>query len=98
MHMTGKDRAALKRLGQSLEPVIWVGKSGLTPALEKSVDEALTARELVKGKVQPESPLSAREVGEILAEACQASMVATIGRTFLLYRPDPDQPRITLEG
>jgi RNA-binding protein len=94
MRLDSKQRAVLRGLGQKMEPIIWVGKGGITPAVGRSVEEALTARELVKGKVQPEAGLSAMEAGEELAEICNAIMVGSIGRTFLLYRRDQENPRI----
>lgn len=97
MQLTSKQRAVLRSLGQKIDPVVWVGKGGLTPTVGQSVEEALTARELVKGKVQPEAGLSAKDAGEELAEICNAIMVGSIGRTFLLYRRNPENPRISLE-
>ncbi|HPT68273.1 MAG TPA: YhbY family RNA-binding protein [Bacillota bacterium] len=97
MELTSKQRAYLRSLGQKLEPIVWVGKGDISPAVVQSTDEALTSRELVKGRVQQEAPLTAREAGTVLAEACQATLVATIGRTFLLYRPNPEKPHIILE-
>ena len=46
--MTSKQRAYLKGLAMTMEPIFQVGKSSVTPEFTKAVDEALTARELIK--------------------------------------------------
>lgn len=97
MELTSKERAKLRRLGQELDPIIWVGKAGIISTVAQSADEALAARELIKGKVQQESSVTAKEAGEMLAEECHATLVAALGRTFLLYRRNPQNPRIVLE-
>ncbi|HEX8830037.1 MAG TPA: YhbY family RNA-binding protein, partial [Longimicrobium sp.] len=59
--------------------------------------EAFNTRELVKVKVQEAAPAPAREAGEELASRVeQATLVAAIGRTAILYRPDPKKPEIQL--
>ena len=67
-----------------------MGKSGITPAVIASVDAALAARELVKGRVLESSMLTAREACEQLAEACGAEPVQAIGTKFVLYRKKKD--------
>ncbi len=84
--MTGKERARLRSLASTEDTIIQVGKSGITPALIASVDAALAARELVKGRVLENSMLTAREACQQLAEACGAEPVQTIGTKFVLYR------------
>ena len=84
--MTGKERARLRSLASTEDTIIQVGKSGITPALIASVEAALAARELVKGRVLENSMLTAREACQQLAEACGAEPVQTIGTKFVLYR------------
>jgi RNA-binding protein len=48
MPMTGKDRAALRAEAHHLSPMVHVGHQGLTPAVFKSLDDALRTHELVK--------------------------------------------------
>ena len=61
-----------------------------------SVESALKARELVKGRVLESCELSAREVCDALAEACKAEPVQVIGTKFVLYRRRDKEPRIVL--
>ena len=88
--MTGKERARLKSLASTEDTIIHVGKSGITPAVVASVDTALAARELVKGRVLESSLLTAREACEQLSEACGAEPVQAIGTKFVLYRKKKD--------
>ena len=88
--MTGKERARLKSMASTEDTIIHVGKSGITPAIVASVDAALAARELVKGRVLESSMLTAREACEQLGEACGAEPVQTIGTKFVLYRKKKD--------
>ena len=46
--MTSKQRSYLKGLAMTMDAVLQIGKSSLTPEITKSVEEALNARELIK--------------------------------------------------
>ncbi len=50
--MTSKQRAYLKSLSGTMESILYIGKSSLTPEVVSSVDKALNARELIKIGVQ----------------------------------------------
>jgi RNA-binding protein len=74
-----------------------VGKEGVTPAAVRALEEAFNTRELLKVKVLQEAPGEARELGDELAARIDgATHVQTIGRTVVLYRPDPEKPEIRL--
>ena len=94
--MTGKQRAYLRGLANSLETILYVGKGGLSENVIRQADEALTARELIKGRVLEASLLSAAEACQALAEATGAEGVQSIGSRFVLYRPNPTEPKIRL--
>ena len=94
--MTGKQRAYLRGLANGAETILMVGKGGITENVVKQAEEALTARELIKGKVLEAAMLTAAEAAANLAEATGAETVQTIGSRFVLYRPNPDAPKITL--
>ncbi len=94
--MTGKQRAYLRGLANSLDTILYVGKGGLTENVIKQAEEALTARELIKGRVLEASMLTAAEACQALAEATGAEGVQSIGSRFVLYRPHPTEPKIRL--
>ncbi|MFO7587780.1 MAG: ribosome assembly RNA-binding protein YhbY [Gemmatimonadota bacterium] len=95
--LTPKQRARLRALAHELKPILQVGKGGPTPATLAAVREALAARELVKLKVLDVAPERPRETGESLVRQLgDAHLVQVIGRTLVLFRPDPENPRIEL--
>ncbi len=93
MTMRGKDRAALRAEAHHLPVTVHVGQSGITPTLLASCDDVLRTRELVKGPVAKGGDLSAREAAETIAPAMRAEIIQVIGRTFTLYRENPELPR-----
>lgn len=88
--MTGKERAALRAQAHHLDPVVHIGQHGVTAAVERSLDDALRARELVKLQVTRGADVTAREAASQLAGALGAEVIQVIGRTLTLYRRKPD--------
>ena len=85
--MTSKQRAYLRGLANTLEPIVHAGKGGISDAMIKQADDALTAREIIKGRVLENSMLSPREAAEELAPLTRSEVVQVIGTKFVLYRP-----------
>ena len=94
--LTSKQRAFLKGLASTADTILMVGKSGLSPELIKQANDALTARELVKGKTLETAPESPKETAEQIAQAVSAQVVQVIGSKFVLYRANPEKPVISL--
>ena len=94
--MTSKQRAYLRGLANMLEPIVHAGKSGISDALIKQADDALAAREIIKGKVLETAPGTARELAEEIAAAVNAQVVQVIGRTFVLFRQKEKDSQIRL--
>ena len=95
--LTSRQRAFLRKEAHGLKPVLQIGKGGVTAATVEAVREALSTRELMKVKVLPVGPGSASAVGVDLAAALvDTHLVQVIGRTLVLYRPDPEDPQIEL--
>lgn len=94
--LTSKQRAYLRSLANSLDTILMVGKSGMSPELVKQADDALTARELIKGRALETAPLSPRDAAEELARETGAEVVQVIGTRFVLYRRHPKEPKIVL--
>lgn len=97
MDLTSKQRAQLRGLANSIDTIVQVGKDGIGDNLIKQVNDALEARELIKGAVQPGAPVTAKEALEELCRQTGAEPVQQIGRRFVLYRPSRENPRIVLE-
>ena len=87
MELTSKQRAQLRSMANDLDTIVHVGKEGVGENLIKQADDALEARELIKGKVLENSLLSPREAAEELAPLTRSEVVQVIGTKFVLYRP-----------
>lgn len=93
MELTSRQRAQLRGLANSIDTILHVGKDGIGENLTKQADDALEARELIKGRVLENSPLSTREAAEELARATRSEVVQVIGTKFVLYRETHSKPR-----
>jgi RNA-binding protein len=87
--LKGKQRRYLRGLGHHLEPVVMVGQHGITDTLVQALEDALFTHELVKVKLGQNCPLHKKEAAEQLAAASGSEFVQLIGKTVLLYRPNP---------
>ena len=87
MDLTSKQRSQLRGLANGIDTILHVGKEGIGDNLAKQADDALEARELIKGKVLENSLLTSREAAEELAQRTRSQVVQVIGTKFVLYRP-----------
>ena len=94
--LTSKQRAKLRSLANSIDTILQVGKGGVKDALIKQVDDALTARELIKIKVLETSPTTQRETADALADATKSDVVQVIGTKIVLYRNNPEKNLIEI--
>ena len=95
--MTGKQRAKLRAMANTIETILYIGKEGITENTVKECYDALEARELIKGCVQQGAPLTAKEALTELCEKTGAEPIQFIGRRFVMYRPSRENPRIIIE-
>lgn len=89
--MTTKQRAYLKSLAMTMEPVFQLGKNSMTPEFTKAIDEALAARELIKVSVLKNCADDPKELAVLLAERTRSEVVQVIGRKIVLYREGKDK-------
>ena len=89
--MTSKQRAYLKGLAMTMDPILQIGKSSLTPELTQSVNEALDARELIKIHVLKNCVDDGKILAQTLAERTRSQVVQVIGRMIVLYKPAKDE-------
>lgn len=94
--ITSKQRAYLRALANGLETILIVGKGGISSDVITQADEALTAREIFKGKVLESAKEKAKEVAEVLAKQTNSEIVQVIGSKFVLYRRNVKKPKINL--
>jgi RNA-binding protein len=94
--LNGKQRRFLRGRGHHLDPVVQVGKDGLSEGLVEALDQALLTHELVKVRLGEAAGSDRRVLGAALAEAAGAELVQVLGRTVLLYRRRREDPQIVL--
>ena len=87
--LTGSQRKHLRGLAHRYRPVVQVGKSGLTDAVVGSIDEALTARELIKVQIFTERDERQRIASDV-EQRLDCECVGSVGRMAIFFRPHPD--------
>lgn len=93
--LKGKERSYLKSLSNTLEPILIIGKNGVTENVIRQLDDALEARELIKIKCLDNSGLDAKEVANDVAKVLKAEFVQSIGSKFTIYRK-AKEPKINI--
>ena len=94
MELTSKQRAQLRGLGNTMDTILHIGKDGIGENLVKQADDALEARELIKGKVLENNiEYDARLAAQELAKATRSEVVQVIGTKFVLYRESHSKPK-----
>lgn len=94
--MTGKERAALRRMANTIQPIFQIGKGGVGEAMLEQLGMALDARELIKITVLETADVTAREACDILCQTLGAEPVQCIGRKVTIYRRNEKEPKIQL--
>jgi RNA-binding protein len=94
--LSSKARSYLRSIGNELEPVVYIGRDGVSEAIINQTDGVLETRELIKVRLLPDKGLTARPIAELLAEATKAEVVQVVGNNFLLFRASAKKPRIEL--
>ena len=93
MQLASNQRKHLESLANDLEPIVRIGKQGVTPNLLTSVNENLEARELIKIKILETAPQEKDEIAAALTTQTRSALVRLIGRTLILYRPAQEKKK-----
>ncbi len=94
--MTSKQRAYLKGLAMTMDPVINIGKSSLTPEVTDAVSEALEKRELIKVSVLKNCIDDPKEIARALGERTRSEVVQVIGKKIVLFKQAKKDSKIEL--
>lgn len=89
--ITGKTRSYLKSLAHKIEPVLQIGKNGLTEEVLKSIEEALEARELIKINLLNNSLLDTKETALEICSKLNAEYIQSIGNKIVIYKESEDK-------
>ena len=94
--LTGKQKSFLRSMGQKLEPVVMMGKDGVTPTVVQAAQEAIKKRELIKVRVLQNCMEEPEDAITMLAERADVNLVQIIGRNGLLFKRNYEKPKIEL--
>ena len=95
--MTSKQRAYLRGLASTIQPIYQIGKSEITPEFTEGINEALEARELIKISVLKNCMDEPKELAKILSERTHSEVVHVMGRKIVLYRQSKNNSKIELK-
>ena len=98
-NLSSSERSFLRSQAHHLEPVVLIGKNGVSIGTIESVNKALEARELIKIKFR-EFKDNKQSISDEIAASANCHVVGMIGHTVILYRQnsDPEKNNISLPG
>ena len=94
MGLQGYQRKFLRGLAHELRPVVQIGESGVSAGVEQALDAALGDHELVKVRLR--EPKDKKAMAQQLADVSRAELCGLVGHTVILYRRNPESPKIKL--
>ena len=90
--LSSVQRKRLRALAHPLEPIVRVGKSGVSEAVVTATARALLDHELVKVRLY--EPEDKRAMATELAAKTASSLCGLLGHTVILYKRHPKRPQI----
>ena len=96
MSLTDKQRRQLRGRAHPLKPVVIVGQAGVSPPVLAEIGVALDAHELIKVKVNAGDREERAAMIEHIVGETGADPVQRIGQVLVLFRRNPERPRIDL--
>ena len=92
--MTSKERAYLRGLANTIDPIFQVGKGGISDVLIEQLNNAIEARELIKITVLETAPGNAKELANEIADSTNSEVVQTVGNKITLFRQKKKNSKI----
>tara|TARA_B100002003_G_scaffold234649_1_gene248816 strand:+ start:387 stop:689 length:303 start_codon:yes stop_codon:yes gene_type:complete len=91
-NLSSSQRSYLRSQAHHLEPVVLIGKHGITDGTIESIDRVLDARELIKIKFR-EFKDEKLSLSEKIVELTNSQVVGVIGHTVIIFRQNPDSDK-----
>lgn len=88
--LSPRERTHLKGRAHNLEPVVQIGKAGLSESVLAEIERSLTAHELIKIRLSGERD-DRRRLAEEICERTGAAFVHDVGKIAIIWRPRPDE-------
>jgi RNA-binding protein len=96
MALTGKQRQFLRGLAHALEPIVRVGRAGVSASVIDETRRSLASHELIKVRIDNDDSAQRKALAEELANACDAAVAGMIGKLAILYRARDEDPEIQI--
>ena len=94
--LTSRDKKRLRQIAHHLDAVVTIADQGVSTGVIHEAQRALADHELIKVKVALLEKAQRNDAAETLAAACEASLVQSIGKVAVLYKPNPKaNPRLS---
>ena len=84
--LSASDKKHLRGIGHTLNPIVMIGDKGISEGVEAELERALEDHELIKIKVNADAS-DRKLIIEQLCQSHKASLVQSVGKMALLYRP-----------
>ncbi|GAA4420435.1 YhbY family RNA-binding protein [Acidovorax lacteus] len=97
IELTPAERREYRAQAHHLDPVVLIGADGLTPAVRKEVEAALSAHGLIKVRMASDDRVAREEAFRSLADELHAAPIQHIGKLFILWRPPAAKERVADE-
>jgi RNA-binding protein len=94
--LTGKQRQFLRGVAHPLEPIVRVGRSGVTASVIQETKTSLAAHELIKVRIDTDDSAQRKALAAELASAAEAEIAGSVGKIVMLYREREEKPSIKL--
>lgn len=91
--LTSHQKKYLKGLAHSLNPLVQIGKEELSPGVINSIKSELEHHELIKVKIGSNCGLEKHSSSQTIAELTASVLVQLIGKTIILYKPNPKRDK-----
>jgi putative YhbY family RNA-binding protein len=97
INLTPAERKDQRALAHHLDPVVFIGGDGLTPAVAREIDLALNAHGLIKVRVFSDDRAAHEAMFAQLSEQLSAAPIQHIGKLLVLWRPMPPKEKTDRE-
>ncbi|MBO0602454.1 ribosome assembly RNA-binding protein YhbY [Sporosarcina sp. E16_3] len=94
--LTNKQKSFLRGESNRLQPLVHIGKSGLTESVITQIEEALEAKEIIKVTILQNCDQDKNEIAAKLEEQVGIEVVQVIGKIIVLYKESVEKKRIEL--
>ena len=86
--MNTKEKSALRSNAKKLQPILRIGKSGLTVSVVKEIEKLLEKRNLVKIKLLGSSITNdgKKELINKISLITNSELIDNVGNVFVIYR------------